>query len=59
MEQYETRHYIFNYNKNSKAEKDVIEIAKYQESCLKYICSVLRIYPVLCLWPDIKRTSVL
>ncbi|MDY5997885.1 MAG: hypothetical protein SPJ09_05020 [Erysipelotrichaceae bacterium] len=45
MEQYETRHYIFNYNKNSKAGKDVIEIAKYQESCLKYICSVLRIYP--------------
>ena len=45
MEQYETRHYIFNYNKNSKAEKDVIEIAKYQESWLKYICSVLRIYP--------------
>ena len=45
MEQYETRHYIFNYNKNSKAGKDVIAIAKYQESCLKYICSVLRIYP--------------
>lgn len=45
MEQYETRHYIFNYNRNSKSGKDVIEIAKYQESCLKYICSVLRIYP--------------
>lgn len=45
MEQYETRHYIFNYNKNSKAGQDVIAIAKYQESCLKYICSVLRIYP--------------
>ena len=45
MQQYETRHYIFNYNKNSKAGKDVIAIAKYQESCLKYICSVLRIYP--------------
>lgn len=45
MEQYETRHYIFNYNKNSKAGKDVIAIAKYQESCLKYICSVLRICP--------------
>ena len=45
MEQYETEHYIFNYNKNSKAEKDIIEIAKYQESCLKYICNVLRMYP--------------
>ena len=30
MEQYETEHYTFNYNINSKVEKDIIEIAKYQ-----------------------------
>lgn len=45
MLQYETEHYLFNYNENSKAEKDIIEIAKYQESCYEYICNVLRMKP--------------
>ena len=42
MKQYETKNYIFNYNENSKAEKDIEEIVKYQESCFEYICNVLR-----------------
>lgn len=45
MKRYETKHYIFNYNENSKAEKDIIEIAKYQESCYEYICNVLKMFP--------------
>ena len=45
MLRYETEHYIFNYNENSKAERDILEIAKYQESCYEYICNVLRMKP--------------
>lgn len=45
MKQYETKNYRFNYNENSKAERDILEIAKYQESCYEYICNVLKIEP--------------
>ena len=45
MKQYETKNYIFNYNEYSKAEKDIIKIAEYQESCFEYICNVLRMKP--------------
>ena len=45
MKQYETNNYIFNYNENSKAEIDIIEISKYQESCFEYICNVLKMRP--------------
>lgn len=45
MKQYETVHYIFNYNADSKAEKDILEIAALQEACFEYICHVLRTKP--------------
>ena len=45
MKQYETTHYIFNYNADSKAEKDILEIAALQEACFEYVCSVLRTTP--------------
>ncbi len=45
MKQYESSHYIFNYNQDSKAEKDIIKISKYQEACYEYICNVLKIKP--------------
>jgi len=45
MKQYESSHYIFNYNQDSKAEKDIIKISKYQEACYEYICNVLKIEP--------------
>lgn len=45
MKQYESKNYIFNYNENSKAERDILEIAKYQESCFEYISNVLKKKP--------------
>lgn len=45
MKQCETKHYIFNYNENSKAENDIQEILRYQESCYEYICNVLNTFP--------------
>lgn len=58
MKQFESEHYIFNYNKNSKAEADIEEIAACQEACFQYICSVLNVKPgskieyVLCDTPE-------
>ncbi len=58
MKQYETEHYIFNYNTNSKAESDISKIASLQEACFLYICNVLRAKPTfkieyfLCETPD-------
>ncbi len=43
MKQYESQHYIFNYHPHSKAEEDILKIAKLQESCYKHICNVLRV----------------
>lgn len=45
MKQFETEHYLFHYGENSKAEADIREIAACQESCLHYICQVLRTKP--------------
>lgn len=45
MKQFETDHYIFHYGANTKAERDISEIAAYQESCFRYICSVLNVTP--------------
>ena len=45
MKQYKSSHYIFNYNQDSRAEKDIIKISKYQEACYEYICNVLKIKP--------------
>ena len=45
MKQYESEHYIFNYGEDTKAERDIAEIAAYQEACFHYICSVLGVKP--------------
>lgn len=45
MKQFETEHYLFHYGENTKAEADIREIAACQESCLYYICQVLRTKP--------------
>ena len=45
MKQYETEHYIFNFNEGSKAEAEIHEIAACQESCYRYICNVLKTQP--------------
>ena len=58
MLQFETEHYIFNYAVNSSAERDIAEIAAYQESCYRHICNVLKVKPhfkinyFLCETPD-------
>ena len=45
MKQLVTENYIFNYDEGSPAERDIEEIAAYQEACFRYICSVLRTRP--------------
>lgn len=43
MKQYISEHYIFNYYSGSKAEEDILDIAKLQETCYKHICNVLNV----------------
>lgn len=45
MIQYESDHYIFNYNQGSQAERDIQSIAAEQEACFHYICKVLGVQP--------------
>ena len=45
MIQYESDHYIFNYNQGSQAEADILLIAAEQEACFAYICRVLSVQP--------------
>ncbi len=45
MKQFESEHYIFHYGSDTKAEQDIVRIAAYQESCFRYICSVLSVTP--------------
>lgn len=45
MIQFESEHYIFHFNENSKASQDIKDIAAYQEKCFRYICSVLHVSP--------------
>ena len=45
MLQKESKHYIFNYHKNSFAEKEIDYIIDYQEKCFEHISSVLKITP--------------
>lgn len=58
MKQFESEHYIFSYNHDSKAEDDIKEIAACQEACFQYICSVLKVKPefkieyILCDTPE-------
>jgi len=42
MKNYETPNYIFHYQENSTAEKDILKIAKLQQSCFDYISNVLK-----------------
>lgn len=45
MRQFESEHYIFHFNEGSKAEADIGSIASCQETCFRYICTVLKISP--------------
>ena len=45
MKQFETEHYIFHYGADSSAERDIADIAAYQESCHSHICKVLKVNP--------------
>ncbi len=45
MIQYESDHYIFNYNVGTQAERDIQSIAAEQEACFCYICKVLGVQP--------------
>ncbi len=45
MKMIETEHYIFHYGADTKAEQDIEKISAYQESCFRYICSVLGVTP--------------
>ena len=45
MKQYETQNYIFYYQENSTADRDIVKIAQIQQSYHEYICSVLKTTP--------------
>ncbi len=45
MLQKESKHYIFNYHKNSLAEIDIDFIIDFQEKCFEHITSVLKTTP--------------
>ena len=45
MKRYETLNYIFYYQENSTADRDILKIAQIQQSCYEYICSVLKTTP--------------
>lgn len=45
MKRLETEHYIFHFEANTKAEQNIVKISVYQESCFRYICSVLGVAP--------------
>ena len=45
MKQFESEHYCFSYGEGSCAERDIGEIAAYQEACFRYICGVLKVTP--------------
>lgn len=41
----ESTHYVFHYDENSYAEKNIDHIIQTQEACYEYICSVLHVTP--------------
>lgn len=45
MKEFETENYIFHFEENSLAARDIKKIAEYQEKCYKYLCSVLKVNP--------------
>ena len=45
MKSYETSNYIFYFQENSTADRDIMKIANTQESCYAYICTMLKTVP--------------
>ncbi len=45
MKQFRSEHYIFHFREGSVAETDILSIAKQQEICFSFICSVLSTTP--------------
>jgi hypothetical protein len=45
MKSYKTEHYIFHYSADTKAEQDIEKISAHQETCFRYICSILGVTP--------------
>lgn len=45
MQETETVHYIFHYEENTPAQRDIADIAVMQEACFRYICHVLKVEP--------------
>lgn len=45
MKKFESEHYVFHFNEDSKAEQDIASIAACQESCFQNICGTLNVTP--------------
>ena len=45
MKRFESEHYIFHYGEDTKAERDIRQIAAMQEACFRHICDILRVDP--------------
>ncbi len=45
MKQFESEHYLFFYEADSPAERDIEGIASCQEACFRHICAVLGVRP--------------
>ena len=45
MPEYSSPHYLFHYDPDSPAERDIRQIAAVQEACFRYICDVLQTQP--------------
>lgn len=45
MRQFETEHYVFNFEAGTVAERDIEAIAAGQEACFRYISDVLNVQP--------------
>lgn len=58
MKQFASEHYCYSYQEGSCAERDIRELASYQEDCFRYICGVLKVVPdfkiryILCETPE-------
>lgn len=45
MKSYETENYIFHYQENSTAARDIMKIARMQQACYAHICTMLKTAP--------------
>lgn len=58
MKQWETAHYVFQFEDGSPAERDIRRIAAIQEGCWRHICQALKTEPdfkihyMLCVTPE-------